>query len=325
MDIEMLLLATPRLALHGLSRLEVLGLKAAFRHAQGTPLPAVRFVLEGCGVMDGEGRIVSDELLGDFLVLSESDREQADALVESLPESDPLRRFHDVVLADRGENSRVLLECIVRRLGGSETGTPPHGFEGELLAAFGRQGDFSEGELAAPTLSSKPPRIMWTFKRDISTGFERFFTPEEARHGETYRLVKEGRFGELAAIHGPRSIPAFKAWSHMSHFNAPPLVKSHVFLHLGKRSLRFCFYASARKPHDPNAKPSELLERITKVLEESSANTGKLVISGPPTHTNISVSKPPIPRNSSKDFSRYIEYTINAWLECREILRTLKS
>ncbi len=320
----MLLLATPRQTLHGLSKLEVLGLKAAFRHPQGTPLPAVRFVLEGCGVMDVEGNIVSDELLGDFLILSESDQGQGDALVESLPESDPLRRFHDVVLKDRGENSRILLECIARHLDRSGTGDSPQGFEGELLAAFGRQGDFSEGELAAPTLSSKPPRIMWTFKRDISSGFERFFTPEEARHGETYRLAKEGRFGELAAMHGSRSIPAFKAWLHMSEFNAPPLVKSHVFLHLGKRSLRFCFYASARKPQDPTAKPSELLERITQALELSPANTGKLVISGPPTHTNISVSKPPIPRETPADFSKIIQYTTSAWLECREMLRALK-
>jgi len=200
----------------------------------------------------------------------------------------------------------------------------PQTFERELLAAFQKRGDFSNGKLSGPSLSSAPYRILWTYRGDISEGFEEFYSKDEQEHRRTYELVAAGRFEELAKSHSPSSIPAFKAWHRMSDFKSPPLIKSHLFMHLGKRSLRLSLYCTtARKI--PAHCPSPLVQAITQTCMTSQFLYDKgWVLAGPPTHQNLSLSRN-FQKNDLDDISVYIQNTISAWLELEVFLKELKS
>jgi hypothetical protein len=133
-------------------------------------------------------------------------------------------------------------------------------------------------------------------------------------------LVSEGRFDELEKIHEARSLPAFKAWHRMSQSSAPPIIKSHVFLHLGKKTLRWSLYCTTRTA--PGEK-SLLFEKIKIALENSRQQLSDgWVIAGPPTHKNLSLSKN-ISRIPLDGSSVYIEYSIKAWQECRALIKSI--
>jgi hypothetical protein len=225
--------------LQNLSPLEVIGLKKSLEQDQALPLLSVWSILNQCGVADDQGRIVSGEVLSDFLTLSSANPQEQQSFIQALSPSDPLRKFHDVVLAVPSDNSKALLDAIAKRVGRNahaEIRKDPT-FEERLLAAFEQGDDFSNGELSSPSLSSAPYRILWTYRGDLADGFEAYFTPSQLAQKNIYRLVSEGRFDELEKLQDARSIPAFKAWHRMSDQSAPPILKSHVFLHLASQDL----------------------------------------------------------------------------------------
>ena len=318
----MLLLLPLIRSLKDISPLDFIGIKKSLEQNEALPLLNVWSILNQCGVTENNGRIVSNEILSDFMTLSGASPQDRQAFVEALPSLDPLRRFHDVVLSNPCDNSQALLDAIARRLGRNapaEIRKDPT-FEERLLAAFEQHGDFSNGELSKPSLSAAPHRILWTWRGDLAEGFEAYFTDDQKAQRTTYRLVSEGRFDELEKIHEARSLPAFKAWHRMSQSSAPPIIKSHVFLHLGKKTLRWSFYSTTKTA--PGEK-SLLFEKIKIALENSSYQlSDDWVIAGPPTHSNISISKN-IPKISLDCSSLYIEYSLKAWQECRALIQSI--
>jgi len=308
--------------LQSLTPLDVVGLKKSLEQNEALPLLNVWSILNQCGVTETNGRIVSNEILSDFMTLSGASSQDRQAFVEVLPSLDPLRRFHDVVLSNPCDNSQALLDAIARRLGRNapaEIRKEPT-FEERLLAAFEQHGDFSNGELSKPSLSAAPYRILWTWRGDLAQGFEAYFTDDQKAQRTTYRLVSEGRFDELERIHEARSLPAFKAWHRMSQSSAPPIIKSHVFLHLGKKTLRWSFYCTMKIAP---GETSLLFEKIKSAFEDSTQQShNEWVLAGPPTHKNLSLSKN-IPRNSLDCDSIYIEKSIKAWQECRALIKSI--
>jgi len=308
--------------LQSLTPLDVVGLKKSLEQDEALPLLNVWSILNQCGVTETNGRIVSNEILSDFMTLSGASPQDRQAFVEALPSLDPLRRFHDVVLSNPCDNSQALLDAIARRLGRNaptEIRKEPT-FEERLLAAFEQHGDFSNGELSKPSLSAAPYRILWTWRGDLAEGFEAYFTDDQKAQRTTYRLVSEGRFDELEKIHEARSLPAFKAWHRMSQSSAPPIIKSHVFLHLGKKTLRWSFYSTTKTA--PGEK-SLLFEKIKIALENSSQRlSGNWVIAGPPSHNNLSISRN-FARNSLDEPSFFTHHTFNAWQECRALIQSI--
>jgi hypothetical protein len=308
--------------LQSLTPLDVVGLKKSLEQNEALPLLNVWSILNQCGVTETNGRIVSNEILSDFMTLSGASSQDRQAFVEVLPSLDPLRRFHDVVLSNPCDNSQALLDAIARRLGRNaptEIRKEPT-FEERLLAAFEQHGDFSNGELSKPSLSAAPYRILWTWRGDLAEGFEAYFTDDQKAQRTTYRLVSEGRFDELEKIHEARSLPAFKAWHRMSQSSAPPIIKSHVFLHLGKKTLRWSLYCTMKIAP---GETSLLFEKIKSAFEDSTQQIhNEWVLAGPPTHKNLSLSKN-IPRNSLDCDSIYIEKSIKAWQECRALIKSI--
>jgi hypothetical protein len=308
--------------LQSLTPLDVVGLKKSLEQNEALPLLNVWSILNQCGVTENNGRIVSNEILSDFMTLSGANPQDRQAFVETLPSLDPLRRFHDVVLSNPCDNSQALLDAIARRLGRNapaEIRKEPT-FEERLLAAFEQHGDFSNGELSKPSLSAAPYRILWTYKGDLADGFEAYFTPSQIAQKKTYRLVSEGRFEELEKLHDVRSLPAFKAWHRMSDSSAPPIIKAHVFLHVGKRTLRWSLYCTTKTA--PGEK-SLLFEKLKIALENSSHQlSDDWVIAGPPSHSNLSISKI-FKKNLLDDVSIYIKNSIKAWHECRALIKSI--
>jgi len=305
-----------------LTALDILGIKKSLEKNEVLPILNVCSVLNQCGVTETNGRIVSNELLSDFMTLSGASPQEQQAFVEALPSLDPMRRFYDVVLSNPCENSQALLDAIARRLGGNATAEirKEPSFEERLLAAFEQGGDFSDGELSAPSLSSAPYRILWTYRGDLADGFEAYFTPSQLAQKNIYRLVSEGRFDELEKLQDARSIPAFKAWHRMSDQSAPPIIKSHVFLHLGKKTLRWSLYSTMKIAP---GETSFLFEKIKNAFENSRHQLSDgWVIAGPPSHRNLSISKI-FERNSLDELSLYIEYSIKAWQECQALIKSI--
>ena len=305
-----------------LTALDILGIKKSLEKNEVLPILNVCSVLNQCGVTETNGRIVSNELLSDFMTLSGASPQEQQAFVEALPSLDPMRRFYDVVLSNPCENSQALLDAIARRLGGNATAEirKEPSFEERLLAAFEQGGDFSDGELSAPSLSSAPYRILWTYRGDLADGFEAYFTPSQLAQKNIYRLVSEGRFDELEKLQDARSIPAFKAWHRMSDQSAPPIIKSHVFLHLGKKTLRWSLYSTMKIAP---GETSFLFEKIKGEMENSRHQLSDgWVIAGPPSHRNLSISKI-FERNSLDELSLYIEYSIKAWQECQALIKSI--
>jgi hypothetical protein len=319
---KMLLLLPLIRSLKDISPLDFIGIKKSLEQNEALPLLNVWSILNQCGVTETNGRIVSNEILSDFMTLSGASSQDRQAFVEALPSLDPLRRFHDVVLSNPCDNSQALLDAIARRLGRNaptEIRKEPT-FEERLLAAFEQHGDFSNGELSKPSLSAAPYRILWTWRGDLAEGFEDYFTDDQKAQRTTYRLVSEGRFDELEKIHEARSLPAFKAWHRMSQSSAPPIIKSHVFLHLGKKTLRWSFYSTTKTA--PGEK-SLLFEKIKIALENSSQRlSGNWVIAGPPSHNNLSISRN-FARNSLDEPSFFTHHTFNAWQECRALIQSI--
>ena len=320
---KMLLLLRPlSQGLTSLSPLDMLGIKKSLEQNEALSLFNVLSILSQCGVAGADGRIVSNEVLSDFLTLSGANLQEQQAFIQALSPSDPLRRFHDVVLAAPNDNSRALLDAIAKRIGKSarvEIAKEPT-FEESLLAAFEKHGDFSNGELSSPSLSSAPYRILWTYRGDLADGFEAYFTPSQIAQKNIYRLVSEGRFDELEKLQDARSIPAFKAWHRMSDLSAPPIIKSHAFLHIGKRSLRWSLYCTMKIAP---GETSLLFEKIKSAFEDSIPQShNEWVLAGPPTHKNLSLSKN-ILRNSLDCDSLYIEKSIKAWHECRVLIQSI--
>jgi hypothetical protein len=308
--------------LQNLSPLEVIGLKKSLEQDQALPLLSVWSILNQCGVADDQGRIVNGEVLSDFLTLASADPQERQAFIEALEPLDPLRRFHDIVLVSPNDNSKTLLDAIAKRVGKSarvEIAKDPT-FEESLLAAFEKHGDFSNGELSSPSLSSAPYRILWTYRGDLADGFEANLTPSQLAQKNIYRLVSEGRFDELEKLQDARSIPAFKAWHRMSDQSAPPIIKSHVFLHLGKKTLRWSLYSTMKIAP---GETSFLFEKIKGEMENSRHQLSDgWVIAGPPSHSNLSISKN-IPRNPLDEISLYIQHTFKAWQECRALIKSI--
>jgi hypothetical protein len=308
--------------LQNLSALEVIGLKKSLEQDKALSLLNVLSILNQCGLADDQGQIVSDEVLSDFLTLASANPQERQAFIEALQPLDPLRRFHDIVLADPGDNSKTLLDAIAKRVGKSarvDIAKEPT-FEESLLAAFEKHGDFSNGELSSPSLSSAPYRILWTYRGDLADGFEANLTPSQLAQKNIYRLVSEGRFDELEKLQDARSIPAFKAWHRMSDQSAPPIIKSHVFLHLGKKTLRWSLYSTMKIAP---GETSFLFEKIKGEMENSRHQLSDgWVIAGPPSHRNLSISKI-FERNSLDELSLYIEYSIKAWQECRALIKSI--
>lgn len=309
--------------LQNISPLDVLGIRKSLEQDEALPLLSVWSILNQCGVTDADGRIVSNEVLSDFLTIASANSQERQAFVEALPPLDPLRRFHDVVLAAPNDNSKALLDAIAKRIGKSlpsEIAKEPT-FEERLLTAFEKHGDFSNGELSKPSLSSVPYRILWTYRGDLADGFEAYFTPSQIAQKNIYRLVSEGRFDELEKLQDARSIPAFKAWHRMSDLNAPPIIKSHAFLHVGKRSLRWSLYCTMKIAP---GETSLLFEKIKSAFEDSIPQShNEWVLTGPPTHKNLSLSKN-IPRNSLDGISLYTHHTFKAWQECRALIQSIE-
>ena len=318
----MLLLLNLIKSLKDISPLDFIGIKKSLEQEKALPLLNVWSILNQCGVTETNGQIVSNEILSDFMTLSGASSQDRQAFVEALPSLDPLRRFHDVVLSNPCDNSQALIDAIARRLGRNaptEIRKEPT-FEERLFAAFEQHGDFSNGELSKPSLSAAPYRILWTWRGDLAEGFEAYFTDDQKAQRTTYRLVSEGRFDELEKIHEARSLPAFKAWHRMSQSSAPPIIKSHVFLHLGKKTLRWSFYSTTKTA--PGEK-SLLFEKIKIALENSSQRlSGNWVIAGPPSHNNLSISRN-FARNSLDEPSFFTHHTFNAWQECRALIQSI--
>jgi len=308
--------------LQNLSPLEVIGLKKSLDQDQALPILNIWSILNQCGVADDQGRIVSGEVLSDFLTLASADPQERRAFIEALQPLDPLRRFYDIVLASPNDNSKTLLDAIAKRVGKSarvDIAKEPT-FEESLLAAFEKHGDFSNGELSSPSLSSAPYRILWTYRGDLADGFEAYFTPSQLAQKNIYRLVSEGRFDELEKLQDARSIPAFKAWHRMSDQSAPPILKSHVFLHLGKKTLRWSLYSTMKIAP---GETSFLFEKIKGEMENSRHQLSDgWVITGPPTHKNLSLSKN-ISRIPIDNESLYIQKSIKAWQECRALIKSI--
>lgn len=310
-----------------LTPLEMLAVKESFRQSEIVSLPRAKALLIASGISDADGKMVSNEILADMLTLAEATPEDRSAFANSLPPENRLRRFYDHVIMDQSENARTLIECISQRIGLPHPfpeHAEPQTFETKLLAGFQKRGDFSNGKLSGPSLSSAPYRILWTYRGDISEGFEEFYSKDEQKHRRTYELVAAGRFEELAKSHSPSSIPAFKAWHRMSDFKSPPLIKSHLFMHLGKRTLRLSLYCTtARK--SPGHCPSNLILAITEACMKSQFLYDKgWVVAGPPTHQNLSLSRN-FQKNDLDDISIYIQNTFSAWTELEVFLKELKS
>jgi hypothetical protein len=320
---KMLLLLRPlSQGLTSLSPLDMLGIKKSLEQDEALSLFNVLSILSQCGVAGADGRIVSNEVLSDFLTLSGANPQEQQTFIQALSPSDPLRQFYDVVLAVPNDNSKALVDAIAKRIKRdipAEIAKEPS-FEESLLAAFEKHGDFSNRELSKPSLSSAPHRILWTYKGDLADGFEAYFTPSQIAQKKTYRLVSEGRFEELEKLHDVRSLPAFKAWHRMSDSSAPPIIKAHVFLHVGKRTLRWSLYCTTKTA--PGEK-SLLFEKIKIALENSSHQlSDDWVIAGPPSHSNLSISKI-FKKNPLDDLSLYIEHSIKAWHECRALIKSI--
>lgn len=319
----MLLLLHLTKNLQNLSPLEVIGLKKSLEQDEALPILNIWSILNQCGVADGQGRIVSNEVLSDFLTLASANPQERQAFIEALQPLDPLRRFHDIVLTTPNDNSKTLLDAIAKRVGKSarvDIAKEPT-FEESLLAAFEKHGDFSNGELSPPSLSSAPYRILWTWKGDLADGFEDYLTPSQLAQKNTYRLVSEGRFDELEKLQDARSIPAFKAWHRMSDQSAPPIIKSHVFLHLGKKTLRWSLYSTMKIAP---GETSFLLEKIKCAMENCShLLPNDWTIAGPPSHKNLSISKSFFKISLDQDTS-YIYHTLKAWHECKQLLEYIR-
>jgi hypothetical protein len=319
----MLLLLRPlSQGLSTLTALDILGIKKSLEKNEALSVFNVLSILSQCGVADDQGRIVNNEVLSDFLTLSSANPQELQSFIQALSPSDPLRKFHDVVLAVPSDNSKALLDAIARRLGRNapaEIRKEPT-FEERLLAAFEQRGDFSNGELSKPSLSAAPYRILWTYRGDLADGFEANLTPSQLAQKNIYRLVSEGRFDELEKLQDARSIPAFKAWHRMSDQSAPPIIKSHVFLHLGKKTLRWSLYSTMKIAP---GETSFLFEKIKGEMENSRHQLSDgWVIAGPPSHRNLSISKI-FERNSLEGSSVCIEYSIKAWHECRALIKSI--
>jgi hypothetical protein len=319
----MLLLLRPlSQGLSTLTALDILGIKKSLEKNEALSVFNVLSILSQCGVADDQGRIVNNEVLSDFLTLSSANPQELQSFIQALSPSDPLRKFHDVVLAVPSDNSKALLDAIARRLGRNapaEIRKEPT-FEERLLAAFEQRGDFSNGELSKPSLSAAPYRILWTYRGDLADGFEANLTPSQLAQKNIYRLVSEGRFDELEKLQDARSIPAFKAWHRMSDQSAPPIIKSHVFLHLGKKTLRWSLYSTMKIAP---GETSFLFEKIKNAFENSRHQLSDgWVIAGPPSHSNLSISKI-FGRNSLDDLSVYTHHTFKAWHECRALIKSI--
>jgi len=319
----MILLLSPLL---NLSPIDLLALKESLYKGEVLPLEKVRSILISSGVADERGRIVSSDLLSEFLILSQAEASDRDAFISVLDKSDPRRRFNDFVLSQNDSpNAQILLEAIAKRVGEPHVPMPQKmEFPQMLFNAFLDRGDFSSAELGVPSLSQSPHRILWTYRGDVAAaGFEKYFSTEDKTHVETYRLVQEGRIDELQKIHGSRSIPAFKAWNSIG---APPVLKAHFFLHIGKQSLRASLYCTERKkPSDSRSnEPSPLVLKIKSAMESAASHyNGTWIVAGPPSHKNLSISKI-IPKNSVDNIVSYIDSTILAWGECCEILKAMR-
>jgi hypothetical protein len=154
----------------------------------------------------------------------------------------------------------------------------------------------------------------------LADGFEAYLTRSQLAQKNIYRLVSEGRFDELEKLQDARSIPAFKAWHRMSDQSAPPIIKSHVFLHLGKKTLRWSLYSTMKIAP---GETSFLFEKIKGEMENSRHQLSDgWVIAGPPSHRNLSISKI-FERNSLDGSSVCIEYSIKAWQECRALIKSI--
>ena len=319
----MILLLSPLL---NLSPLDLLALKESLHKGEVLPLERVRSILIASGVADERGRIVSSDLLSEFLILSQAEACDRDAFISVLDKSDPRRRFNDFVLTQNdSQNAQILLEAIEKRVG--EPHVPMQQkveFPQMLFNAFLDRGDFSGEQLGAPSLSQSPHRILWAYRGDVSAGFEKYFSEEERAHVLTYRLVQEGRIDELQKIHGSRSIPAFKAWNSIG---APPVLKAHFFLHIGKNSLRASLYCTERKkPSDSRSnEPSALVLKVKSAMESAASQfNGTWIVAGPPSHKNLSLSKN-ISKKSIDNIASYIDSTISVWGECYEILKAMRA
>ena len=318
----MILLLSPLL---NLSPIELLALKESLHKGEVLPLEKVRSILIASGVADERGRIVSSDLLREFQILSQAEACDRDAFISVLDKSDPRRRFNDFVLSQNDSpNAQILLEAIAKRVGEPHARIPQKvEFPEILFDAFLDRGDFSGAQLGEPSLSQSPHRILWAYRGDVAAGFEKYFSTEDKTHVETYRLVQEGRIDELQKIHGSRSIPAFKAWNSIG---APPVLKAHFFLHIGKQSLRASLYCTERKkPSSRSNEPSPLVVKVKSAMESvASQFNGSWIVAGPPSHKNLSLSKN-IPKNSVDNIASYIDSTISAWGECFEILNAMRS
>jgi len=319
----MILLLSPLL---NLSKIELLALRESLLKGEVLPLEKVRSILISSGVADERGRIVSSDLLSEFLILSQAEACDRDAFISVLDKSDPRRRFNDFVLTQNDSpNAKILLEAIEKRVGEPHVPMPRKvEFPQMLFNAFLDRGDFSGAQLGEPSLSQSPHRILFSYRGDVAAGFEKYFSNEEKAHVETYRLVQEGRIDELQKIHGSRSIPAFKAWNSIG---APPVLKAHFFLHIGKQSLRASLYCTERKkPSDSRSnEPSPLVLKVKAAMESAASHyNGTWIVAGPPSHKNLSISKS-IPKNSIDNISSYIDSAISAWGECFEILKAMRS
>ena len=317
----MILLLSPLL---NLSPLDLLALKESLHKGEVLPLERVRSILISSGVADENGRIVSSDLLREFQILSQAEASDREAFISVLDKSDPRRRFNDFVISQNDSpNAQILLEAIAKRVGEPHAPMPQKvEFPQMLFNAFLDRGDFSGAELGDPSLSQSPHRILWAYRLDVAAGFEKYFSNEEKAHVETYRLVQEGRIDELQKIHGSRSIPAFKAWNSIG---APPVLKAHFFLHIGKQSLRASLYCTERKkPSDSRSnEPSPLVLKVKSAMESAASQFNRTwIVAGPPSHKNLSISKN-VPKNSIDNLT-YIDYTISAWGECCEILKAMR-
>lgn len=308
-----------------LSNLEMLAVKESLRQTEVVPLPRAKAFLISSGIANPEGKIVSNEILKDMLTLAEAVPDDQKAFADALPPENQLARFYHCVVVDRSENARIVIEWISERIGMpqiSHERPKPESFEQKLLAAFEKRGDFSNQKLTSPSLSSAPYRILWTYRGDIAEGFQDFYSKDDFEQKRIYELVAAGRFEELAKTHSPSSIPAFKAWHRMSEFNSPPLIKSHLFLHLGKRTLRLSLYCTTAKK-SPDQNPSALVQAITEACRNSPFLYEKgWVVAGPPTNQNLSLSRN-FRKNDLDDISVYIQNTISAWSELDIFLKEL--
>lgn len=313
--------------LEGLTEPEFLGLKESLRAGVCLEIPKVRDFMGAAGLVDAGGVFVDGDLLADMVSLAGLDAAGRMELAAALPPASPLKKFHDHVLSGPPEKAKAVVGAITKMLEGGrlpQRGTEGDGFEQQLLAAFESHGDFSSGKLSSPSLSAKPHRILWSYKGDLAEGFEQFFSKPQWEQRKLYQLVAEGRIDELAKDHSVKSIAAFKAWHRMSDFRPPPLVTSHVFLHLGKNTLRFSLYCTTKKSGSGEEDSSVLVKAITQALHDHGDQLGAdWSIAGPPTHKNLSVSKS-FKKKSEDGISACINETIQAWGELEEFLETVK-